>query len=312
MRPERTPTATRAHGRWPALLPMFGIDAKALTGRHAPCPICGGKDRFRFDNRHGRGDWICSHCGAGDGFSLIAKALGLPFQDIARRIDDMDPASVPATATPAPIDPEKARKAMLEAWRGTVPFYPGDPVDLYLTARGIVVRPDPAHVRFAPYATYVEDGARQTLPAMVAKISDGTSAGINLHHTYLDGVGGKARVGLVRKFMPGGLPDGCAVRLMPHRDTLGIAEGIETALSAAQLANIPVWAALNANRLEAWTPPEGVSRVVIFGDNDENFVGQSAAYRLAARLKREQGYTVEVEIPDRAGWDWNDYLLKGA
>jgi putative DNA primase/helicase len=115
--------------------------------------------------------------------------------------------------------------------------------------------------------------------------------------------------------MAGGLPDGCAVRLMRHDDTLGIAEGIETALSATEVFGVPVWAALNANRLEAWEPPAGVRRVVIFGDNDENFVGQSAAYNLAARLRRGRYATietVEVQIPDRAGWDWNDYLVKGA
>ncbi|MDI5829610.1 hypothetical protein MJN51_36035, partial [Salmonella enterica subsp. enterica serovar Kentucky] len=34
--------------------------------RHAPCPACGGKDRFRFDD-NGRGSFICNQCGAGDG-----------------------------------------------------------------------------------------------------------------------------------------------------------------------------------------------------------------------------------------------------
>ena len=35
--------------------PSLGVPAKALTNRHGPCPICGGKDRFRFDDKGGRG-----------------------------------------------------------------------------------------------------------------------------------------------------------------------------------------------------------------------------------------------------------------
>lgn len=314
MRHARTPTAIRAQGRWPALLPMFGVDPKALTGRHAPCPICGGKDRFRFDNKEGRGTWLCSQCGAGDGFDLIGRALGIAFGDIAKRIDDMDPASVPVTASPKPIDPGKAIVAMRAVWGMSVAPTGDDPIDRYLTGRGIATRPDPRHVRLCWAARYVEEGQEPTTwPAMIAKISAPDGSGVNVHRTFLTAGGSKAPVGTARKVMLGGLPDGCAVRLMPVVDnTLGIAEGIETALSAAQIHGIPVWAALNANRLEVWSPPPGVTRVVIFGDNDESFVGQRAAYALAARLKREHGYTVEVETPDRAGWDWNDYLLKGA
>ena len=42
-----------ATGRWPNILAHFGVAEKFLTGKHGPCPICGGKDRFRFDNKEG-------------------------------------------------------------------------------------------------------------------------------------------------------------------------------------------------------------------------------------------------------------------
>ncbi len=44
-------------GRWPVLLQAAGIDAGFLQRRHGPCPVCGGKDRFRFTDREGRGTW---------------------------------------------------------------------------------------------------------------------------------------------------------------------------------------------------------------------------------------------------------------
>ena len=44
-----------AQGRWRSILTVLGIDERALSGKHGPCPMCGGKDRFRFDDREGRG-----------------------------------------------------------------------------------------------------------------------------------------------------------------------------------------------------------------------------------------------------------------
>jgi putative DNA primase/helicase len=105
--------------------------------------------------------------------------------------------------------------------------------------------------------------------------------------------------------MLGAMPTGAAARLMEHAETLGIAEGIETALSAAALFNVPCWAALTAGLLEEWSPPPGVRTVFVFGDNDESSTGQASAFGLARRLKAK-GLSVMVEIPPVTGWDWND------
>ncbi len=65
-------------GNWRAVLASLGIDAAVLDGRHHPCPGCGGKDRFRFDDQDGRGTWICGGGGgqpvAGDAFDLLVHA----------------------------------------------------------------------------------------------------------------------------------------------------------------------------------------------------------------------------------------------
>jgi putative DNA primase/helicase len=108
--------------------------------------------------------------------------------------------------------------------------------------------------------------------------------------------------------MPGDVPEGSAVRLYPHNGALGIAEGIETAIAASELFKVPVWAALTESRLKTWEPPADVHTVYIFGDNDENLVGQSAAFALAKRLGQKR--IVKVEIPPSLGQDWNDFLLQ--
>ncbi|WP_250206017.1 primase-helicase zinc-binding domain-containing protein, partial [Escherichia coli] len=42
-----------ARGHWAQILPALGVNI--LKNRHQPCPVCGGKDRFRFDDQEGRG-----------------------------------------------------------------------------------------------------------------------------------------------------------------------------------------------------------------------------------------------------------------
>ncbi|ELY2647873.1 DUF927 domain-containing protein [Cronobacter sakazakii] len=67
--------ATAARGRWPHILSALGIRVPAAK-RHGACPVCGGKDRFRLDDREGRGTWFCNQCGNGDGLDLVRLATG--------------------------------------------------------------------------------------------------------------------------------------------------------------------------------------------------------------------------------------------
>ena len=67
-----------ANGKWREILSSAGIDTSLLKNHHSPCPGCGGKDRFRFDDLNGDGTFICSRGGrgeiAGDGFDLLMHA----------------------------------------------------------------------------------------------------------------------------------------------------------------------------------------------------------------------------------------------
>jgi len=67
-----------AVGRWPGIFAQLGVDVG--TGKHKACPICGGKDRFRFDDKDGEGTYFCNQCGAGDGWNLLQKVIGMNFR----------------------------------------------------------------------------------------------------------------------------------------------------------------------------------------------------------------------------------------
>ncbi len=100
------------------------------------------------------------------------------------------------------------------------------------------------------------------------------------------------------------MPKGSAIRLCEPGDTLGIAEGIETALSVTALFGVPCWAAISDTILKGWEPPPDVRQVIVFGDNDENSAGQAAAYALAHRLA-VRDRSARVDLPP-LGMDWND------
>jgi putative DNA primase/helicase len=139
---------------------------------------------------------------------------------------------------------------------------------------------------------------------MVARVTDVAGNSVQLYRTYLADPDQKALVDAPRRMMPGPVPPGSAIRLAEVRDgRLGIAEGIETALSAGVLYSVPVWAAIGTAGLCGWVPPDGVTRVTVFADHDSNYAGHAAAYALAHKLKIK-GIEVEVMVPP-AG-DWND------
>jgi putative DNA primase/helicase len=111
----------------------------------------------------------------------------------------------------------------------------------------------------------------------------------------------------IKKYVLGAkVPNGGAVRLVPAGEVLGIAEGLETALSASLLYSTPCWAALDAGHLMHWIPPNGTRKVIIFADSDKNQVGQRAAEVLASRLRKQ--VETEVRFPERGLKDFNDQL----
>jgi putative DNA primase/helicase len=303
----RIPLRERARGRWQGILAAIGIDRSYLTRKNGPCPLCpGGRDRWRFLDTDGNGTWICTHCGFGAGADLVMKFTGLPFKEAAQRIE--------AVMGEAPIerhrpnrDETQTRASLNALWRHAMPVHRGDPADLWLRSRCMGLDIYPPALRTGWSVRHYDD--RQNVschPAMLAMVTAPDGRPSTIHRTYLTSDGLKAPIEKARKLYSSAAK-GAAIRLNPPAKVLGIAEGIETALAAARLFEVPTWAGVCANMLEQFEPPTTVEKLIIFSDNDVNGAGQRAAYALAARLTGRM--CVTVQIPNKPDTDWNDVLL---
>ncbi len=234
---------------------------------------------------------------------LIAQATGLSdaaLFDEAARIAGMDHPA-PRSA-PRPKPDHSAEIARLVA--GAMPLA-GTVGEDYLRARGL---PAPASPDLMFHPDLADFETKRGWPGLIAlaRFANGDRAP-GIHRTFLlDDGSAKAPAG---KKMLGSVAD-AAVRLFAIRDDghLGVAEGIETALSAQHLFGTPVWAALSADGLARFRWPDGTTRITIYADAGD--AGRQAAATLSDRLNRAD-IPNEIVLPLH-GDDFNDDLMRGA
>lgn len=305
-------TKEAARNRWRGILTEFGLAPQFLRGTHGACPMCGGNDRYRWDNKDGNGTFFCTNCGAGDGFRLLEMWTGKPFKELAAEVDKMVGNIQEEQRQRPMVDPtERLRRVGSSLQRLTGE----DPASRYLASRGLSSA-DTGMLRWHNALPYFEEGRMVArLPAMVAALRQPGGAIETFHATYLKTDGScKAEVNAPKKLLGKRSEsiDGCAIPLTePTADgRIGIAEGIENALSISIMEGIPCWAAYSAHALASFVPPPWVRSVVIFPDADRNFVGQHAATTLASRLARTKGKDIAVTLAPflKMGVDYNDIL----
>lgn len=176
-------------------------------------------------------------------------------------------------------------------------------VDTYLASRGIKRGERPA-LRYLPLLKH--GPSKTSHPCMIAALTDEKERIRAVQRTWLKPDGsGKADIHPAKMTL-GQMADS-AVKFGQVGNSLGLAEGIETALSAAQIYHVPVWATLSANRLDQIKIPATVRDLFIFADHGQ--VGMREATE-AANHYEGQGLRVDV-IPPKVHFgdgvaDFND------
>jgi len=291
-----------ARYQWRDILVAAGADPAALTNKHQPCPFCGGRDRYRFDDKNGDGTYYCSQCGPGDGFSFFMQLKSCSFLEAVVEIQKLIGTNGAKPTRRREVDP----KAMINrVMKNARQIEPGDVSYRYLRNRGLRRIPTSLYTHNALY----DPETRAYYPGMVAEVVDAEGKVVSLHRTFLTPDGHKAPIEAPKRLMtPTTTVKGAAIRLWRPNSTLAVAEGIETAIAAAEKFGVPAWAAVSAHGMEQLVLAQGVKRVLVCGDHDESYAGQKAAYTLAHRLT-QAGIEVGVHIPPEPG-DWLDMLRK--
>ncbi len=176
----------------------------------------------------------------------------------------------------------------------------GTAAETYLAGRGIATAS--AALRYHPRSPFGRWPSTSFRPALIAAVHDHRGlAGV--HRTFLGDQPTTAAPVPPAKCALGRLGSG-AVRLDPPGPVLGLAEGVETALSASLLFGVPCWATLGAERFGRVAVPDGVRKLLLFLDRDRG--GRRA--ELLARQALASRMSIEAHYPATEGDDWNDVL----
>ena len=203
------------------------------------------------------------------------------------------------TNEPVPASTRKPSAAALRIWRDTQPLR-ASPAKAYLESRGILAA-SPA-LRFHPRTPLGPKERARFLPAMIAAVSLDKGP-IAIHRTFLSG-NTKAAFDKPKRAL-GALGESAVRLFAPASGKLGLAEGVESAMSAYALTGIPVWATLGNERFGLVSVPESVTELHLFVDHDAG--GELAASRALAAYARD-ARTIHVRKPSSRDTDWNDEL----
>lgn len=292
-----TETVKQACGHWPRILPALGV--KVIKNRHQACPVCGGTDRFRFDDKEGRGTWYCNQCGAGDGLKLVEKVFGVTASEAAGKVNAVTgnlPPVAPEVIAAAEAETEADRKAAAAlAVRLMEKTRPASG-NAYLTRKGF-----PALECLMLTAIHKTGGVTFRAGDVVVPLYDDTGALVNVQLINSDGL---------KRTLKGGAVKGACHTIEGKKQAgkrLWVAEGYATALTVHHLTGETVMVALSSVNLLSLASlarqKHPACQIVLAADRDLNGNGQSKA---AAAAGACEGI---VALPPVFG-DWNDAFMQ--
>lgn len=300
-----------AVGHWPDLLAGLGLDIPR-HGKHGPCPACGGKDRFRLDDKEGRGTFICSQCGAGDGLDLVCRVTRKSPMEAAELIAPM------VGLAAGGLDPvERGRIHQQQQAKAKEETRKRE--DGHRKAAARACRIMNAHSRGCGSAYLSRKGLAEHQSAI-----SGNKETINgevfpvgsVIVPLLNGAGNLVNVELIRnedglKHTLGGGRKAGVYHRIDGGALVAVVEGYATGLSVQQATGATVYCAMTANNLmnvaEIARSQYPDAEIIICGDHDlDKATGQrndSTKHQTELAALAVGG---RATFPPEAG-DWNDY-----
>ncbi|MFP2217715.1 primase-helicase zinc-binding domain-containing protein [Enterobacter ludwigii] len=292
-----TETVKQACGHWPRILPALGV--KVIKNRHQACPVCGGSDRFRFDDKEGRGTWFCNQCGAGDGLKLVEKVFGVTASEAAGKVNAVTgnlPPVAPEVIAAAEAETEADRKAAVALAVRLMEKTRTASGNAYLTRKGF-----PGHECVILTAIHKTGGVTFRAGDVVVPLYDDTGVLVNLQLINSEGL---------KRTLKGGAVKGACHTIEGKKQAgkrLWIAEGYATALTVHHLTGETVMVALSSVNLLSLASlarqKHPACQIVLAADRDLNGDGQNKA---AAAAGACEGV---VALPPVFG-DWNDAFMQ--
>tara|TARA_R100001126_G_C4856277_1_gene164815 strand:+ start:173 stop:919 length:747 start_codon:yes stop_codon:yes gene_type:complete len=230
---------------------------------------------------------ILFHCFAGCDTRDVLTALR------RRKLHDAVPLTMPRPKAMA-----DHRALALRLWKASQPIV-GSPAADYLAARGLAP-PYPRCLRYNPRTIVGAGDQRRFFPAMIAAVENDLGV-VAVQRTCLD-LADILHKPLSKPKIALGLLGNAAIRLAPAGEELGLAEGIEDALSAMAWFGTPTWALGGVERLGLVAIPERVKRIIVYGDRG---AAAAAMLKKARPHLTANGRELVLRLPERHA-DWND------
>lgn len=310
-----------AQGQWRDVLTANGIHLPSPR-QHGPCPICGGKDRFRMEERKAekaaRGVWVCSHCDCkgGDGLSLYQQATGQSMSEAIRSLASyLGLSGSMSAADHARIEKQRQKAAKAAEQQRVKEARQRDAAaalaqQMELEAVGCMAEQVPYLARkglsgfgvevLARTYHHEDDGKQYSYKAGSLLVVLFNIDGVTTSAEIIDSEGRKMA-------LAGGQKKGSAAYIEPLGDSLpenaahcGVVEGYATGLSVRALTGWPVFCGMSkaglmdAARIARYNSPK--AQIVVCGDSGAEQEAREAAEAVGG-----------VASFPPSGGDWDDY-----
>ncbi len=296
------------NGAWRQTLERYGCKLPS-GGHHGPCPVCsGGKqssDRFRFDDKDGRGTWFCNQCTpqSGGGLLLLSRFLGKPTIEVANELLGNTPERSRAPVYRSFVSEDQIRKANHEqARKGAEALLASSELRAhpYMSERGLdglwLVNGEPIMGRDR---AIIQPGELLLVPAYKAE-GDGAML-VNVQ---------KIKANKEKRPIYGGDMAAVYHKLQGHQKLIAIVEGYATGVTVNQVTGATTYVAFQTGNLasvSAWvTSQHPGAPVVFFADHDELDITHQ--WRPGEKFAKDAAAPIgaTVALPPELG-DWDDY-----